>query len=213
MIAVCIDSNADVVADAVAKWRDANTYPLLLTNGFSLRRLKESMSNRDYLEQELLLTDVTYLSGSGHGLDDEFQGSDNLPALKVGQYKKVEVTGRVVHLLSCRTALLLGRDLVKNGCIAFFGYDMPFSFYYEFIDQFMSPNKLIDEMISQGHTAQSVHEAVVVEYERIINSLKTSGASVVVIADMETNLNHFCSPSKDAKWGNPMARITRQPIV
>ena len=213
MIAVCIDSNADIVAEAVAKWRDAHTYPLLLANGFSLRRLDGSMSNRDYLEQELRESDVTYLSGSGHGLDDEFQGSDNLPALKVGKYTKPEIVGRIVHLLSCRTALLLGRDLVKNGCIAFFGYDMPFSFYFEFIDKFMSPNRLIDEMISQGYNAQAVHVAVVAEYERVINDLKMSRASVIVIADMQTNLNHFCSPSKDKKWGNPMACIIRQPTV
>lgn len=66
------------------------------------------------------LSDV--IIGMGHGDIDTFTGQNEAVILDAGKYDPKEVSGKVIKLLSCQTAVLLGPDLVKNGCAAFMGY-------------------------------------------------------------------------------------------
>ena len=60
--------------------------------------------------------------GVGHGDVDVFTGQNEAVILKAGQYSPREVRGKVIKLLSCQTGVILGPNLVANGCAAFMGY-------------------------------------------------------------------------------------------
>ena len=60
--------------------------------------------------------------GVGHGGIDAFTGQNEAVILEVGKYDPREVEGKVIKLLACQTGVVLGKDLVKNGCAAFMGY-------------------------------------------------------------------------------------------
>lgn len=60
--------------------------------------------------------------GMGHGDKDIFTGQDEAVILEVSKYDPKEVQGKVIKLLSCQTALILGPDLINNGAEAFLGY-------------------------------------------------------------------------------------------
>ena len=60
--------------------------------------------------------------GMGHGDKDVFTGQDEVVILEVSKYDPKEVQGKVIKLLSCQAALILGPDLIKNGAEAFLGY-------------------------------------------------------------------------------------------
>jgi len=60
--------------------------------------------------------------GMGHGDKDVFTGQDEAVILEVSKYDPNEVQGKVIKLLSCQAALILGPDLILNGAEAFLGY-------------------------------------------------------------------------------------------
>ena len=203
MRVVCIDSDVDDATKQVSNWCSANTYPLVTTiNTFEVVLLRGNRAVRIYLEQELVRTDVVFLSGSGHGLYDEFQGNDGLAVLEKNEYAPNEVAGKIIHLLSCNTAFQLGTDVVANGCKAFFGYDVPFTYHYEYIDYFMQPDHHLILAVLNGSSARDVHEIVIRKYNDAITSLEQKNADPYVIADMETDRDHFCSPSVHGSWGD-----------
>ena len=60
--------------------------------------------------------------GCGHGDVDAFTGQNEAVILEVGKYDPKEVEGKVIKLLSCQCGVILGPNLVRNGCAAFMGY-------------------------------------------------------------------------------------------
>jgi len=204
---VGFDSAFDETSKMVATWRHINVYPKFLSDGHELRQLKGNMANRNYLSKELVKDGIKFLSGSGHGLFDEFQGSDGADALGVNKYHPLEVKGKVVHLLACYTAFELGVDVVKKGCVSFFGYDTAFTFLKETLDDFMSPDAELDFALSQGDTVLQAHERMMNVYEQRINQFVANG-NFDAAAIMEFNKDHFCSPVKDLQWGNENAKLS-----
>lgn len=60
--------------------------------------------------------------GVGHGDVDVFTGQNEALILQVNKYSPSEVRGKVIKLLSCQTAVILGPDLIRNGAASFAGY-------------------------------------------------------------------------------------------
>lgn len=71
---------------------------------------------------QLVAPQSDIIIGAGHGDRDAFTGQNEAIILEVGKYNPGEVKGKVIKLLSCQTGVLLGPDLVENGCAAFMGY-------------------------------------------------------------------------------------------
>jgi len=204
---VCIDSDYDEIVRLVAEWRRANVYPDMQNHGHELEILKDNLAVRSYLQQALLEDNVVFLSGSGHGLFHEFQGNDTSGALEVGNYRAGEVKDKIIHLLSCQTAFKLGVDIVKSGCSAFFGYDFPFTYHKEYLDYFMAPDASLDKAIYEGKPASSAHQTLMEVYDKTIAMLQNQRASLYAITDMMINRDHFCSPAKNKRWGDPNAKV------
>lgn len=204
---VCMDSDYDSAAQHVAEWRRVNVYPSLQTNGNSVTILKGNTATRIYLEQALKKENVVFFTGSGHGLYEEFQGSDGDSALEVGSYSPAEVDKKIIHLLSCNTAFELGSDTIEKGCLAFAGYDLPFTFHLKHMNEFMNPDMVFVIEIVNGNSVSEAHDKVMKEYDRMIGHLQKTNVHMTVIGDMMVNQKHFCSPVKDSRWGNPEASV------
>jgi hypothetical protein len=204
---VCMDSDYEVVVQLVAEWRRTNLYPQLGINDSQLQILKGNTATRMYLQTSLTDVNVVFFTASGHGLLDEFQGNDGDSALEVGEYDSKEVRNKIIHLLSCNTAFELGADTVNNGCFAFIGYDIPFTFHRDYLHEFMQPDKVLAIAIAGGATIENAHKEAMDEYERMISKLQRKNVPISILTDMMVNQNHFCSPVKDNRWGNPNASL------
>lgn len=203
---VGFDSSFDETSKMVATWRQANIYQKFTGDGHEVRVLKGNMANRNYLSKELMKDGIKFLSGSGHGLYHEIQGSDGSAALSVNGYDPLEIKGKIIHLVSCYTAFELGVDVVQKGCTSFFGYDTAFTFLKETIDDFMAPDAELDFALSEGETAQKAHERMIAVYEQRIDKFTAAG-NFDAASIMEFNKDHFCSAGMDKQWGNGSAKI------
>ena len=71
---------------------------------------------------------INYISGAGHGYYDTFTVYERQP-LWIAKQNLSFLQGKIVHLLSCQTAAMLGKEMVKHGVAAFWGYTINFTFW------------------------------------------------------------------------------------
>ena len=159
----------------------------------------------------------TYLTGSGHGAEDRFKGFHQGVLIKNGHYDKRLVDGKIVHLLACRSAYSLGPDMVRNGCLAFFGYDRDFHVlegldYIPYQDDFLAGDSEIDLAFAEGLKAGEVHDRVVAKFKSLVAGLQTSGRPFALDVAHAVNQNQdaFKSPGSEGGiiWGSVDARLT-----
>ena len=201
---VCFDADHDVASKLVADWRHRKLYPTLKKN---ILELRGNMAIRHYLKEALNNKGVAYFSASGHGEPEGILGNDGDFALQAGNYNPEEVSGKIIHLLSCDTAQTLGSDCVANGYIAFFGYDFPFTFHGRYLDEFMAPDAEVDVAISNEESVEIAHNNAVKMFEHMEAKLLKAKADFSVIGDLMTNKAHFCSAVKHPRWGDPSCTI------
>ncbi len=103
--------------------------PTRSASGFLLRYIAprvEPVQLFSFLARRLLFQlsapQSDLIIGTGHGDASSFTGQNENVILEVGKYNPVEVNGKVIKLLSCKTGKLLGPDLIENGAAAFLGY-------------------------------------------------------------------------------------------
>lgn len=97
-----VDSNFDEPTKLCFEFRKNKLYPKLRQNGFKLTALDGNMATRMFVSKELKLPQVEFFTGSGHGQFNQFTGNFFDPILEVGNYSPVEVSNKVIHLLSCK---------------------------------------------------------------------------------------------------------------
>jgi hypothetical protein len=204
---LAIDSSYEPVTRAGFHYRQANVYPYLASRGLSVRRCQGKLARRHFVSQEARKTDVVYLTGVGHGSETTFTGDNGDPIFSVGAYAPAEVAGKILHFLSCQTASLLGPDCVANGGKAYFGYDVNFTFVPKSRSVFFECDSAIDRAFARGLPADAVHALVTRLFKRRIRELSARGSDYTA-AILETDLDHLCAPSVDARWGDTKARLT-----
>jgi hypothetical protein len=196
----------DLTVQAAYLYRQANVYPYLTKKGFALKLFQGTQARRCYVAPEAAKPNIVYLSGLGHGLADVLMGHNFEHLFQVGQYRPVEVAGKIVHFQSCRTALQLGQDLVTNGCRAFFGYDILVAYPPEDQDTFFECDSEIDRAFADGSTAQQVYDRVIALYNQRIAERQAAG-NWTSAAALETLRDHLCAPSVAARWGSALAKL------
>ncbi|HVT89414.1 MAG TPA: hypothetical protein VHD56_11220 [Tepidisphaeraceae bacterium] len=206
---VAIDSNYEEVTRQGFDYREKNVYPYLESKGFTVVRRQGKMARRVYTTEACTKPGTDYITGIGHGLDDAYTGDWGDIIFKVGSYDAAEVAGKVIHFVSCQTAAKLGPDFIKKGCLAFFGYDINFSFSKELADLFFECDSEIDRAFADGLSAGDVHDRVMKVFERNITALKATGKSgdSYWAAVLATNMDHLRSPSIDTMFGSKSARL------
>ena len=100
----------------------------------------------------------------------------------------------------------LGADLVEKGCKAFFGYDEEFSFSRKYGDLFIECDAEIDIAIAEGNTASQAYIRAIQLYNKYIKEFDEKGLATQV-ALLQYNRDHLCAPDRDARWGDPNAKL------
>jgi len=202
---VTVDS-AHEVAAVCQEFRGDALYPDLRAAGATLRSFAGDTSTRARVRSALKQAGVSAMTASGHGVETRFTGLNGQPILEVGAYDRVEVDGKIVHLLACLTAAQLGEDLVLNGCRAFFGYEVVFAFPLDNPEPFLACDAQIDRSLVDGRTAGGAYtdafDAFTLEIQRLLAQGQPHLAAM-----LEYNRDHLCAPSVDVKWGSVAAAL------
>lgn len=218
---LAIDSDYDALTKIIFEYRQINVYPYLEERGFSMEKCQGKLARRHFVVDALENFNVEYITGMGHGYPDTFTGDQGNPIFTVGKYREEESKGKIIHLLSCETAIKLGVDLVGNSCLAFFGYDIKFTYICDYLEAevLLECDAEIDRAFADGLTSQevfqrvdSLYETKIKEYEeRLYNALSNNEENYDQILELlgllEVHRNHLCCPSVNKRWGNLEARL------
>jgi len=214
-VALCIDVDADSETRPLYRYRQASVYPGLQQN-VSLLRAHGAAATRSNVAALAAGANLRYLTGSGHGTADAFNDGFNRPIFRVGEYDPREVSGRIVHLLTCESAQTLGPDFVSNGCLAFFGYAVEFVYspYPDLADLFFDADAEIDRALIAGRTAAEALAAAVTRFQVHTDWLEAQARretdayrkEVLLWTAMalEFNRDNLRGPTaNDPTWGRP----------
>lgn len=207
-----VDANWDDVTKYLYSFRKHLLSKYLTQPGFSFRWLKDKEAVRVTVDGYLASNQVHYVSGAGHGLDDLFKGYSDLTIWEIGM-KFPNLRNTIVHLLSCKTGASLGRELVAQGAIAFWGYNEDFRFLRKkpspadlhtdsSAEWGLTMDCLIDIGILQGLAADDVYEQVWNYVEQETAGLGPFEMKRVI---MHHNRRHLVCPA--TYWGDRRARL------
>ena len=206
MTVIVIDSDYEEVTEACQEYRQSEVYPTLKQAGFTIDAFSGNTARRASIAPQLTAPGVRFITGSGHGLERRFTGFNGEPILEIGRYDPNESRDKIIHLLACLTAAELGGDLVKNGCVAFFGYDVVFMFPLDAPDLFLDCDAEIDFALAHGRTAGEAYWGAYDAFTNRMQQLLATGRPYLA-AMLEYNRDHLCAPSTDAKWGTVDAAL------
>jgi hypothetical protein len=218
---VAVDFNSDDTLQIACQYREATVYPALVglpaINGKNV--LTNNQANKASVDNALQDASVVYITGVAHGAADSFPGNSDDPpvfATTIGGYDPALIKGRILHLLSCNTADLLGRALADpngGGASAFFGYKSNFTWPTN-VDQryaniFFNCDAQIDLVLAAGKNADQAYVAAVQMYQSQHDELVSEGTdeSLFIASMLETNKDMLCAPSVDSAYGSTGATL------
>ncbi|HEY9702504.1 MAG TPA: hypothetical protein V6C58_08665 [Allocoleopsis sp.] len=222
--ALGVDSSYDEITTLAYNYRQTHVYPYLQEKGFLIARCQGKLARRPYVVLALKQhNNIKYITGNGHGSADAFTGEQFAPIFWLENYHPSEVTGKIIHLLSCKTAIELGADMVSNGCLAFFGYNEDFVIEPATSDVFFECDSEIDRAIADGLNMADVYQRVKTLYEKRIKEYKDKWSESLLGKDilqtkilkntfslLQINLNHLCCPFIDSRWGDTNISINSE---
>lgn len=202
---LAIESSWDSATKTLFAYREKHLYTRLKKTGWDLTILSGKMARRVFFEAEAAKDGIRLIIGMGHGDYDHFTGHLGEVVLEVGKYDAAIVRGRIIHLLSCRTAGKLGPDLIASGATAFFGYSGAFTFLFGYESVFFECVSEVDRALAEGANAATVHARTSEAFDRQIDLLASrSGlAAAILTGDWE----YFCSPATNSRFGNEKASL------
>ena len=196
---VGVDSATDQLTHLSLKYRAQNVYPYLRTK-FHVTRLKGTNTSRAAVRNAVLAQGIVYVTGIGHGEMDAFGGAANNPFFRVGGYDPQEAHAKIIHLMSCLSALALGPDMVENGAHAFFGYDAAIVDS----DDALACDSEIDLGFADGLSAREVYTRTMDAFDARIAELESRHFDASSLA---FNQSHLCAPSTHGRFGNEDAHL------
>lgn len=204
---IAIDSSFAADIQAASSYRERYVYPVYQSKGFTMSPFFGPLARRAFVAPAAVATGVSLLTGVGHGSDTTFMGFNFEAVYGIGGYDPQEVSGKIVHFLSCDSALRLGPDLVQNGCLAFIGYDDNFSFDPDSSNIFFKCDAVIDEGLASGLSVGDAVSQAVSVFNQTIADLRTQGNDRAA-SMLEVNLSHLRSPLDGSQWGRTDALLT-----
>ena len=191
-----VDANgADNGTKLVFQGRNKYIYPEV-ESGVFRKNYSKLVGENEAIKKKFLskLNDSNFklVSAGGHGNNDRVSGysasgiSPWTPILLTTDVTKQLATGKIFHFLACNTANSLGPALVKNGAIAFVGYNKPFAFCPDYKWMF-KPDCTVDQELIKGKTVKQAVENAKAEYKKFVNKANDSGISPKVIGMLESD--------------------------
>ena len=182
-------------------------HPYFDEKGFNVIELFGNDATRENFASACMLPIVDFITGGGHGFDDYFTGHMHQELWRVGNYDPKETKGKIIHLMSCLTANRLGHDLIDNGCLAFFGYKVSFTFpeYQDGTDPLNDPriepffecDSAIDRFIADCLPAKEVYKKTMELFKEKLDELSAIPDSGLAPTFLHYNFENLC------RYGNP----------
>ena len=92
------------------------------SKGFSVIDIAEKNANKEPVYNAITQYDPASVYGFGHGLDCRYTGDSEEDIYNC--YECSNLNGRIVYLLSCLTANGLGLEIIRNGAVAYAGFNI-----------------------------------------------------------------------------------------
>jgi len=152
-----------------------------LKYGLLLSEMKAEQAEKDSVWNVLLAEDPLFVNGFGHGSETAYTGDGETTIFTNTECSIL--AGRVVYLLSCVTANILGPAIISVGGIAYGGYDISWTWlmYKSDVDPYTdwyaegywrASNEFPISLI-QGETVARAKERCIAEYDRWIGIWET----------------------------------------
>lgn len=153
---------------------------------------------------------VVYISGVGHGSPTTFTGYRYSRLWEACKYDPSEVKGKIIHLLSCKTAGELGPDLVKKGACAYFGYIENFTITWNYPNVFWKCDSTIDLSLCRGLNAGQAGQVTLRVYNDWIRRMR--GIHVPTATWLTWDRDALRSPLHGRRYGDINCTLRRVPF-
>lgn len=200
---VFCENTTDGVTTPAANYRIANVHSVFAARGFEVVSLEGVNDVRASFIPEAKNSRTVYISGVGHGSYTTYTGDQFNPILNVGAYDGAEVSGKVLHLLSCETGRTLCPDTVSHGAKAAVGYDENFVFDWTNANLYWQCDSQFDISMANGKTCAEAIADTVAKYNAAIASVPGTSTAATLLSDRDL----LRSPVSGAAWGNQAQRI------
>jgi hypothetical protein len=207
-----LDGNGDELTQRSSEYRKKNVYDIHFA-GHDVTHLGATQPPiRSLVSEEAKKAGLKFITGASHGSEGKsYTGNSAEVLYTVDGYEKEEVSGKIVHFLSCGVGGELGPNMVDKGCLAFFGYKDDFSLKGEAADIFLECDSAIDIGLLQGLTAGEVFDQVIALFNQRIAELRKSKKNYAAMW-LRFNRDSLCAPSRNTDgnrpWGDVSARLS-----
>lgn len=197
------ENTTDSVTNQCAMYRIANVHPVFAAKGYEVISLEGVNDIRSNFVTKAKDKRVVYISGLGHGSYTAFTGHNFNHILDAGAYDSLEVSNKVIHLLSCETARDLGPNTVSKGAKAFVGYTENFVFDWTNSNMYWKCDSQFDLSMAAGKTVEQAIADTVAQFNTAINSVPGTQTAAYLLNDR----NLLRSPVSGAAWGVKTSKI------
>ena len=197
------ENTTDAVTTPAANYRIANVHPVFATRGFNIITQQGVNDIRVNFQTNSKKPHVVFISGIGHGNYTTYTGHLQTVLLQVGNYDPLEVSGKVIHFLSCETGRTLGPDTVARGAKAYVGYDENFVFDWANANLYWPCDSQFDISMANGRTVEQAVADTYAKYDAAIASVPGTSTAATLLSDK----NLLRSPVSGAVWGSKTTRI------
>lgn len=139
---------------------------------------------------------------NGHGNDAAILGHDDKDIISFEEAKSL--SKKIVYARACSSINILGKHAVKEGALAYIGYDIPFTFYAEndkasrpledkTAELFLDPSNYVATGLIKGHTAGEANMRSRNKFRNNIRRLIIEGPTspyFYTISDLYDNMMH-----------------------
>lgn len=153
---------------------------------------------------------VVYITGVGHGSPTVYTGYRHSRLWVACKYDPAEVKGKIIHLLSCKTARELGPDLVQKGACAYFGYFENFTITWNHPDVFWKCDLAIDIALGRGLNATQAAQVTLRVYNGWISRMR--GIHGPTATWLTWDRDALRSPLHGRQYGDNACTLQRVPF-
>lgn len=214
---IFLENTIDPVCSLAAKYRKTHVHPVFASKGYEIICLEGQQNIKSEFELKAKDRRVVYISGVGYGNYDAFMGYNHIAnpqqgiILKAGRYDYNLVKGKAIHLLSCKTARLLGPDMIQKGAKSYSGYTENFAIIYDIDakldihepDLFWACDSQIDISMAYGRSIQQSIADTYLQYDAAI----AQSAGTIIASMLFHDKAILRSPVSGSVYGNKSDKI------
>lgn len=185
-----------------------------LQNAFNLARVPLNNPTTWSQVDTALNNQVAYIVCAGDGSEAAFPAPPNSQVFPPDNMATQDLQFRIIHMLACSTAVILGPQLVTTWkAAAFIGYSGLFNFpdpsdsstLAGFAQTFVNCDAQIDFVLAQGGTVSAAIQAALNQFETQAQVLDPVNPSLANM--LRQNATLLCGPTIDNEFGSASASI------